>query len=542
MSARIGRYWHTLRHLRLQQITGRLWFKVYRPRVELGRAPPLGTASGRWQPPARRRASIVGQSRFDFLNAQRAVESPDDWDRFEWPRLWRYNLHYFDDLNAQGAERRTAWHRALIARWIVENPPASGTGWEPYPTSLRIVNWIKWSLDGHALEPEWQESLAIQSRWLRKRLEWHLLGNHLFVNAKAMVFAGTFFSDDEAETWLAAGLRILDREITEQILADGGQFERSPLYHALALEDVLDLVNLAQAYPGRIPQATVDQWRATAAGMLGWLNAMTHPDGTIVLFNDAAFGIAPDPNEIDGYAARLGVTATSLSQGVTYLKDTGYVRIEAGPAMAFLDVAPIGPDYMPGHGHADTLTFELSLFGERWIVDSGCSTYEVGPERLRQRGTAAHNTVVVDDADSSEVWGGFRVARRAGVSGFSLSGGDEHIGVAASHDGYLRLSGRVTHTRSWTLSPTALEIVDDLTGRYRSAVARILLHPDVEVTQRTAQLLELRRDKHMVAIALDTGTAQVESATWHPEFGISLETHRIRIDFATPHLATRLTW
>ena len=40
---------------------------------------------------------------------------------------------------------------------------------------------------------------------------------------------------------------------------------------------------------------------------------------------------------------------------------------------AIFDVAPLGPDYLPGHGHADTLSFELSLFGHRFITNSGTS-------------------------------------------------------------------------------------------------------------------------------------------------------------------------
>jgi uncharacterized heparinase superfamily protein len=67
-----------------------------------------------------------------------------------------------------------------------------------------------------------------------------------------------------------------------------------------------------------------------------------------------------------------------------------------GPAVALLDVAPIGPDYLPGHAPADTLSFELSVFGQRLLVNSGTSCYGASLERLRQRATAAHNTVVVD--------------------------------------------------------------------------------------------------------------------------------------------------
>ena len=82
------------------------------------------------------------------------------------------------------------------------------------------------------------------------------------------------------------------------------------------------------------------------------------------------------------------------------------------PCKLLLDVASIGPDYLPGHGHADTLSFEMSLFGKRTLVNRGISQYGIEVRQV-ERGTAAHNTVVINNENSSEVWSGFRVARRA---------------------------------------------------------------------------------------------------------------------------------
>ncbi|WP_413889259.1 heparinase II/III family protein [Candidatus Aalborgicola defluviihabitans] len=73
-----------------------------------------------------------------------------------------------------------------------------------------------------------------------------------------------------------------------------------------------------------------------------------------------------------------------------------------------MDVAPVGPAYLPGHAHADTLSFELSVSGQRVVVNGGTSRYGLGPLRLRERETAAHSTVEVAKQSSSEVWGGFR--------------------------------------------------------------------------------------------------------------------------------------
>jgi uncharacterized heparinase superfamily protein len=244
-------YWRTLRHLKVGQVLGRVRFRLARPAPELQAAPPLRASGGAWLPPAQREPSLVGPSRFRFMNVEHDLDQVG-WDDPAVDRLWRYQQHYFDDLNAIDAASRADWQQALLTRWQRDNPPARGTGWEPYPVSLRIVNWIKWQLGGAALDADALHSLAVQARWLRQRLEWHLLGNHLFANAKALVFAGAFFDGTEAEGWLRNGLDIVQRELGEQVLADGGHFERSTMYHALALEDLLDLVNLAcaRAAPG----------------------------------------------------------------------------------------------------------------------------------------------------------------------------------------------------------------------------------------------------------------------------------------------------
>src|SRR5204863_9681114 len=107
------------------------------------------------------------------------------------------------------------------------------------------------------------------------------------------------------------------------------------------------------------------------------------------------------------------------------------------------------PDHLPGHAHADTLSFELSLREQRVLVNTGTSTYEVAAERLRQRGTAAHNTVVVDGVDSSEVWSSFRVARRARPLAASWGRDGDALWLSAGHEGYRRLPGKVIHRRRW---------------------------------------------------------------------------------------------
>ena len=214
----ISTLFHTIRYLRPAQIYGRLWFKLYRPKIQLNPTPELRNYAKNWVIPIRRKSSLLRPWMFRFLNEEYTLNDAKDWDSPTINKLWRYNLHYFDDLNAKEADSRHEWHQQLLQRWVRENPPSSGTAWEPYPTSLRIVNWIKWALSGHELNSICMHSLAVQVRWLNQRLEIHILGNHLFANAKALVFAGLFFKSNEAEHWLEKGLRILDCEIIEQFL------------------------------------------------------------------------------------------------------------------------------------------------------------------------------------------------------------------------------------------------------------------------------------------------------------------------------------
>ena len=455
--------------------------------------------------------------------------------------LWLYNLHYFDDLNSEDAKERTYVHRNLLGRWIGENPPAEGVGWEPYPCSLRIVNWIKWFLSGNEPDPKWLISLATQADWLSKNIEWHLLGNHLFANAKALVFAGLFFEGKDADEWLQRGLSILDGEISEQILEDGGQFELSPMYHSIALEDMLDLVNASRVWDGGVPRNIVEHWEEVVSSMLRWANIMCHPDGQIALFNDSAFSIAADIDDLNEYANRLGLTFDGQKNNHEYLHSSGFVRAESEDCVLFVDVGKIGPDYLPGHAHADSLGFELSLFAMRWFVDTGCSTYEVSDERLRQRGTAAHNTVTVDDQDSSEVWSSFRVARRAMPIDVEIQSECGAHRISAGHDGYNRLPGKVSHHREFSLRSRSLVINDQLSGRFNTAQANFLLHPDVSAELRGENLV-MERNGNKVQMSVSGGTIELINSTWHPEFGKSIPTQRIAVCFFADTLSSQLAW
>ena len=504
---------HTIKYLKPVQIYSRLWFKLYKPKPDISPAPATRSIKGDWINPCKKIPSLLSPYRFRFLNKEHELNSVKDWNNPGWEKLWLYNLHYFDDLQSCDAENTKALHLDLIGRWIEENPPAMGNGWEPYPTSLRIVNWIKWVLDGNSLPDEAMHSLAVQTRYLFKKLEFYLLGNHLFANAKALIFAGLFFNCSEDELWLNKGLKILSKQIPEQILDDGGHFELSPMYHSIILEDILDLVNIMRIY-GRTPPMI---WLSSVKKMLFWLKVMCHPDKKTGFFYDCAFGIAPDLVDLEQYAVRLGFSnVDSPREGINLLMDSGYVRLQKGDAVLIADVGRIGPDYLPGHAHADTLSFELSCQGKRFFVNLGTSCYGNSMERLSQRGTASHNTLMIDGKNSSEIWGSFRVARRA----YPLEMKTEDKGVGSlrlmcAHNGYRRLKGKPIHYREWLLTENSLEIRERIVGGYSEARTFYHLHPELTVDSHTKKI-----SSGIISMAYETDEdVFIEDKHYYPEFG-----------------------
>jgi uncharacterized heparinase superfamily protein len=469
MSNQIQLYWETARHLKPIQIWRRMWRPVPWPQLRFAQITPR-TRVGEWATPVRRANPWLGGRRWRHLNQEREILT---WNDSGIEKLWLYHLHYLERPCAETVEC-----------WIKENPPGAGNGWEPYPVSRRISNWVGWLIEdslSQGLVRHLENSLAFQMEWLSHRMEWHLLGNHILANAKALVMGGAYFSGSSAERWLREGIDTLRRELREQVLADGAHIELSPMYHALVLEDILDLINLAGVYPLTLAQEE-DEWRKIAGRMLGWLTHLTHSDGQLGYFNDSAQGLAPTLKQLHLYAERLEVKEELVPLG-----PSGYARIESGNTVVLFDAGQIGPDYQPGHGHCDLLSIEVSHKGRQVIANSGVSTYEPGPQRLAERKTAAHNTLRVDNTEQSEVWGSFRVGRRARVL---ESNTDSQSWASGAHDGYRLLKGNVTHRRRVDVSNGRVKVADRLEGAgYHTA--EIFWHPAVGAS------VEIEFDNHL---------------------------------------------
>ncbi len=470
---------------------------------------------------------------FVFLNEKHSLRETG-WHARTVSQLWVYNLHYFDCLVQQQSRDSSGRTQYLIADWIHKNPWGMGTGWDPYPTSIRVINWIKYRLQDFELPKGAELSLWNQLRWLENRPEYHLLGNHLFVNAKALFFGAAFFMLTEDSKIYQTALNILEEELDEQFLNDGGHFELTPMYHALAMEDLLDLLNIAKYLPPSFPIKKIQQ--KLAKGM-SWLQSFAYQNGDFAHFNDCANGIAPTLEELKEYSMALDISlefAEYRSQ-VNYYKDSGFFIKKDKDWHLIADVGMIGPDFLPGHAHADTLSFELAVKNTRLIVNSGTSIYGTSPERVRQRGTAAHSTVEISGMNSSQVWSGFRVAKRATPYDINFLLNDNVCKFGASHDGYIKQGLNVIHKREWNCSERNLEIVDVLEGQNAHAVARFFIHPNVQVLKADNGFLFRVDGTPLCKMTLSQSYAsEVVDSTYHDGFGVSITNKCILFKLLAP--------
>ena len=465
----LPRLFHTIKYLKLIQIRYQLKYRLYPLLKELNKfqKPLQKKVNGeplKFKEYIEKPVSFNQNFTFEFLNQKITFEHNQiNWEEGRFGKLWSYNLNYMDYLLQPGINKETGLQ--LIHSFII-GLLNNITGLEPYPTSLRGINWIKFISKFEIKDKVINETLYKQYKLLSRRLEFHLLGNHLLENALSLLFGAFYFSD---KYFYAKATKILKDELDEQVLDDGGHYELSPMYHQIILDRLLDCINLLQNNKRFDKQEDLLLlMRKKAELMLKWLNNMTFSNGQVPLLNDAAPEIAPGSQQLNEYASSLQIKPATRNP---QLSASGYRRFNGINYEAIIDIGQMGPLYQPGHAHADTFNFVLNVNNQPFIVDTGISTYEDNEIRLAERGTAAHNTVTVLNENSSEVWSSFRVARRGKVKVIL----DNENNIIARHDGYQRLG--VIHQREWEFSKNGISIQDDLFGKRTEGKVHLWLAP-----------------------------------------------------------------
>jgi len=525
---KVVQFYHTIKFLKLKQIVWRI-FNFFPRFIKASTIfPEVKVISIQYIIKTRITADFDS---FNFLNEIHQL-SKVGWDNTSLSKLWRYNIHYFDFLRQEEQTIDVVEiQKKIIHNWISENNYGKGTGWEPYPTSLRIINWIKWHSKTNGLTDEAKLSLWNQLLWLSARPEYHLLGNHLFVNAKAMLFGCAFFGLDSKSSIYRSALKILICELDEQFLDDGAHFELSPMYHALAMEDLLDLYQLSSVLPANFPSETI---KSKFNHGMNWLSLMRYENDELSHFNDCANNVAPNFKDLESLGKSLGIEQIFNSKSkFTYSQQSGFAIFKTAVTHLIADIGQIGPDYLPGHAHADSLSFELAIKGTRVIINSGTSEYGISSERLRQRSTSAHSTIEVDGQSSSEVWSGFRVARRASISEIKINENNQFVEFSGVHDGYSRLAGSPKHFRKWKVSDDCIEILDEVSGNKNIVHLRFYFHPDVMVEKQESFII-LRTLKNKLVRISSLYSGEILNTTYHDNFGSSQNNKCLLITGITP--------
>jgi uncharacterized heparinase superfamily protein len=423
--------------------------------------------------------------------------------------MWDLNRHaYFNTLGRAywytGDQRYAEEFVRLLLDWIRRNPPrASAPNWKSVlELAARLSNWMwayhffrhadAFTADAHLA---FLTGLLVLARHLFARMEYHATNNHLFLEAKALAMCGVLFPEfKEAARWRETGLRVLWRQVTQQVCADGVHAERSTLYHRAVTSELLELAVLLDNNGLSVPDAVVDR----LTQMIDFDVNVTKPDGTIPLLGDSSLAdtyvrfsgrharaVLFDRLRLDGDAPHEETTwllarhttqpQPQADRGDRVLAskpfaDGGYFVMRGGEGSQSLylvfDCGPFGHRPVPNHGHADALSFDLYAYGRTLITDCGAYSYYLGEQwRNYFRGTRAHNTIAVDGQDQSLLVGARHVYRmaRAGLHRW-VSNADFDF-VDGAHDGYRRLAQPVTHRRCILfVKPEYWIVFDVLTG------------------------------------------------------------------------------
>ena len=311
------------------------------------------------------------------------------------------------------------------------------------------------------------------------------------------------------------------------------------MYHCIAVQDLLDALNIWHCASVELPLKDRELLEDKALSGLVFLRDILHPDGEIPFFNDAACGIAPPPKTLLEYGANVLTASIEEPLSGSQIIDrgkSGYFGYRAGDDFLLADCGPIGPDYQPGHGHCDLLSFELSVAGRRVIVNSGTYGYEADELRRLLRSTAAHNTVMVEGVEQSEIWASFRVGRRAKPMSCSVEQQRPNIFfIKGEHDGYTYLPQAVVHAREIAIDveEASWTIRDYISGYGRiTATAYLHIHPDfrIDITDETS-LMIMGNQKGLRLLIEITGAfgLDVVEGVYCPRFGEKYDSHTIQI-------------
>lgn len=343
-----------------------------------------------------------------------ALPEDKEW-RIEWYKFY-YGLDLAHAFTVTGKERyRRAWE-SLVASWIGQMPVGCDSS---DVAARRIQNWIyAWNAFSRggadfdfAFEERLVGSLAEQVSHLRDNLTAER--NHRTLELYALFIAALALPELDRDHLLDFAMTELHRNLLSDIRPDGVHREQSTHYHMTALRSFIGARENANRFELTFPRSYDERLEKACEFLLH----VQRPDGLIPALSDADTGNYSDLLKLAAaifdradflYAATAGARGEAPAVACQGFPDGGYYIQRSGwgdgpanyRAQKYLvfDCGPLGDG---GHGHYDSLNIEVAADGHPLIIDPGRFTYAEDEAQWRRyfKGTAAHNTVCVDDLD-----------------------------------------------------------------------------------------------------------------------------------------------
>jgi len=490
----ITRLYNTLKYLKFTQVYHQIKHRLVKPKRVATLWDRVFAQVDLFDFPKKQKSLSIseGMWSFSFLNLEQAFSQDSlDWSFGDFGVLWTYNLNYFDWLLQPGMSKEQGLE--TLSQFYSTPAEKNPIILHPYPTSLRIINTAKFISKLNITEDWLYHELVADLKFLSGRLEYHLLANHLLENAFALYMGGLITNQDE---FTQKGKKLLLRELKEQVLNDGMHYERSPMYHLIILERLLDALNFAKATDDDL-KSTLESYAVRMTGL-----AMNWEDlDRIPMMQDSAYDIALTVLEVLKYSkSLLGDDYPSRS---SELKDSGYRRLNIGNFSLFANIGSISPSYQPAHAHSDELSFELFHSGTPIIVDTGISTYEKNDTRFKERSSISHNCVSISSQNISDVWAGFRVGRRAIVKSKLSS---DFIQATCKANGVL-IFRNFKVVSDGLLIEDKIERNEGLTGQ-----GCLHLHPDVNLEKIDSN--RFKASGFTIIVSTDDNEVSIEDYTY----------------------------
>ncbi len=436
--------------------------------------------------------------------------------------LWEPNrhLHIVTLAQAYALSRDTSYFHVLrqhLESWFAVCPFRMGPNWtSALEAGIRLINWsVAWQLlggmgsplfrgrQGARLRQRWLESVHQHAQFVRGHLSLHSsANNHLIGEASGLFIAAlTWPHWPGAREWMTEAKVILEREASLQIAPDGVSREQSTSYQQFVLELLLFALLAGKAN---------GQWFSVAyesriEAMIEFLASIMDSGGNVPMIGDADDGLVVrlaeggDPLSWRSLLATgavlfgrgdfkvkagvlddktrwlIGEQADALFDGLCTnearlpvrraFSEGGYYILGCdfegeNEIRLIADAGPLGYQTIAAHGHADALSFTMSVGGLEFLIDPGTFAYHTeAPWRRHFRGTAAHNTLCVDGQDQSEPGGNFMWLRKAHAGCNLWVSAEEEDVFEGWQDGFMRLADPVMHRRRIALDKVARRVV-----------------------------------------------------------------------------------